>query len=228
MALPDSIPDLGPRDDRPRPKTGLNLANVPLTPTEGFVLSQVDGRTSYEQICRLTGLGESATLEILRKLKREGLILGPEPTGEAPKRRTTAIIVGENLPPSKALADQRRRSTPIMDPVLLVGPSLLERHDDGSPVLASLLAQGPDLDELMKVRLVRLHRRLKNLGPRELLGVTSDADIVETKRVYFIASKELHPDRYFGKDLGPFKEMLSDIFGALSRAFEDLVKGRVK
>ena len=44
------------------------------------------------------------------------------------------------------------------------------------------------------------------------------------KRAYFAASKELHPDRFYGKDIGPYRDKLSDIFAQLTRAFEQLKK----
>jgi curved DNA-binding protein CbpA len=69
---------------------------------------------------------------------------------------------------------------------------------------------------------VRLHRRLDKLAPHELLGVAADADLATVRKAYFAASKELHPDRQFGRDVGPFKAMLSEIFARLTKAFESL------
>jgi hypothetical protein len=38
------------------------------------------------------------------------------------------------------------------------------------------------------------------------------------------ASKELHPDRYFGKDLGHFREKLAKIFNRITEATQELQK----
>jgi preprotein translocase subunit Sec63 len=99
---------------------------------------------------------------------------------------------------------------------------LLERLDDSSPVTSSELDTAPELPDELKARIIRLHRRLKKLGPHEILGLEKDAARAEIKRAYYAASKELHPDRYFGKDLGPFREKLGDIFARLTESFQKL------
>jgi hypothetical protein len=205
--IPELIPGLGGREDRPRLNQGADLTAHRLTPVEGFVLSRVDGTASFQEICFISGLGIEPTLEVLRRLKREGLIVGPNdkaPPPEPPPRGTP--IVGE--PVQRAAPEQRR--------------SLLERLDDQSSVRAEEIASGPDLPADTKVRIVRLHRRLKKIGPHEILGLPRDADKSAIKRAYYLASKELHPDRYYGKDLGDFREKLGDIFARLTEAFQTL------
>jgi hypothetical protein len=207
VPLPDDIPGLGRRSDRPTVNASVNLTEVRLTPVEGFVLSRVDGVTSYEDLCQVSGQGMEATLEILRKLRREGILLNP---GEKPEAR-------KGPTKQKTLSGRARTGTSP-------GLSLLETHDDGTEVDGALLAEGPGLDADTKARIVRLHRRLKNMKPHEILGVSPGADAAMVKRAYFAASKEVHPDRFYGKDLGVFRDKLSDIFAHLTRAFEQLKK----
>jgi hypothetical protein len=198
------LPGLGARKDRPRLNPGADLTAHRLTPVEGFVLSRVDGTLSYDEICLVTGLGEESTLGILRRLRSEGLIIGPGdplPAPSPPPRSTP--VVGAAV----------RRTTPERS-------SLLEKLDDGSPVSPAEVEAGGDLPVEMKTRIVRFHRRLKQLGPYEIFGLERGADRAAVKRAYYAASKELHPDRYFGKDLGPFREMLGDIFARLTEAFQ--------
>jgi hypothetical protein len=205
--IPEIIPGLGGRGDRPRLNQGADLSAHRLTPVEGFVLSRVDGTLSFEEICLITGLGIEPTMEILRGLKREGLIVGPNdkaPTEPSPR----VTPVATEAPPNLKAAPERR--------------SLLERLDDRTSVSKEEVASAPDLPAEMKIRIVRLHRRLKKLGPYEILGLPRDADKSAIKRAYYLASKELHPDRYYGKDLGEFREKLGDIFARLTEAFQSL------
>lgn len=198
---------LGSRDDRPRLNPGADLTAFRLTPVEGFVLSRVDGTLSYEEICLISGIGNEPTLAILRRLRRDKLILGPKdaiPPPAPPPAHTPVAGVPVTPPPP---GDRR---------------SLLERLDDGTPVTSAELDAAPELPEEMKARIIRLHRRLKKLQPHEMLGLEKDAERGEIKRAYYAASKELHPDRYFGKDLGPFREKLGDIFARLTESFQRL------
>jgi hypothetical protein len=197
----NEIPGLGRKDERPKLNPQADLAHAALTPVEGFVLSRVDGLTSYEDICQLTGLGVEATLDILRKLRADRLILGP---GEAAARTPAAVPARGKTPPGSPQV------------------SLLALHDDGSAIDARDMADGPDLDSVLKARILRLHRRLKTLKPHELLGVPAGAEASAVRKAYFAASKELHPDRHYGRDIGPFRDKLNDIFAHLTRAFEQL------
>lgn len=53
-----------------------------------------------------------------------------------------------------------------------------------------------------------------------LLGVEVDADIREIKRAYFKLSREFHPDRHFGRELGGFASRLETIFMKIVEAYE--------
>jgi DnaJ domain len=204
--IPELIPGLGLKDNRPRLNQGADLTAHRLTPVEGFVLSRVDGSLTYQEICLISHLGTEATLDILRRLKREGLIVNPGDPLPAPEPapRPTPVI-GE--PGPRAMPERK---------------SLLERLDDGSSVRADEVGSGTDLSPEVKIRIVRLHRRLKRIGPYEILGLGRDADKASIRRAYYMASKELHPDRHYGKDLGEFREKLGDIFARLTDAFQTL------
>ena len=257
MPPKDEIAGLGPRTDRPRLNTTIDLTRQKLSPTEGFVLSRVDGRSSYDEICMMSGLGRDETLRILRDLKQARLILGPgevavassrkgsrtghPPAGEAAQGAGKSARAAEAVPPRSqattghaaagaASADKPRakaadpagpwagdRRTPI-------GP--LQRLDDGSEVAAGDVVDWPDASLELKARIVRLHRRLGRLSPWELLGVEKGADSATIKRAFAAASKELHPDRYFGKNLGSFKAKLVAIFSRLTEAAQEIERSQ--
>jgi hypothetical protein len=239
VAASDDIPGLGPKSDRPKLNPAADLSSLKLTPTEGFVLSRIDGRASYEEICRISSLGRDETIAILKKLRRAAIILGPKD-----------VVVAPAPPPrpghsGKTPSPERGHKTPapvLVTPEMLrkahektggkteVEPkevgSLLERLDDGGPVSPADLIEGHDLPVETKRRIIRLHRRLRRLEPHELLCVPADADKATVKRAFAAASKELHPDRYFGKDLGPFREKLAKIFARMTESVQEMEKAR--
>src|SRR5690606_581586 len=69
---------------------------------------------------------------------------------------------------------------------------------------AAALAAPGDLGEDERRRIVEMVRRAARGTYFDLLGVLPTADKKELKRAYFRVSKEFHPDRYYGRDLGPF------------------------
>ena len=257
----DEIAGLGPRTDRPHLNATIDLSQHKLSPTEGFVLSRVDGRMSYDEICMVSGLGRDETLRILREFKQARLILGPGEvalgssrkgthTGHAPAveaaprsqasapahaagaeparvqaaGRPAAPVAaavakprGKVAEPAPSRAAEKASCTPI-------GP--LQRLDDGSQVAAEDLVDWPDAPEELKARIIRLHRRLRQLSAWDLLGVEKDAANPTIKRAFGVASKELHPDRYFGKNLGSFKAKLAAIFSRVSEAVQEIERSR--
>jgi DnaJ-domain-containing protein 1 len=239
LAPTDEIAGLGPRTDRPRLNIAADLSRLKLTPTEGFVLSRIDGRGSYDEICRISSLGREETLAILRKLKRAAVILGPNDTvvepapAHKPTRRSKSPSPerGHTTPPPVLVTDDMLRKAQEKtgdqpEPTGRAPGSLLERLDDGEPVAPADLIDGHDLPLETKRRIIRLHRRLRKLAPHELLDVAPDADKAAVKRAFAAASKELHPDRYYGKDLGSFRAKLAKIFTRVTEAVQELEKAR--
>jgi hypothetical protein len=221
------IEGLGLRYGRPRPNPAAEMGRHKLSPEEGFIYSRVDGNTSYGQICAISGLGEKKTAEILIRLKTMKLILGegePMPVAKSPASEPVAPPAAEprtepGPPPTierpvRVAAEGKKTEEPR---------SILATLDDHSSVDPILLTEGPALDETFKMRILRVHRRLAELNPYQLLGLAPGADKKDLKRAYFLASKEFHPDRYYGKNLGPYQQMLVDIFDKTSKGFEALM-----
>jgi DnaJ-domain-containing protein 1 len=234
----DELSGLGAKGDKPRLNPSLDFTHLKLTPTEGFILSRIDGRASYDEVCRISSLGREETLEILRKLKTEKIILGPGETAPAPtppkarrSMRSPSPDYRPRTPPPVVVTDAmlrqaQERSGGKADQDQAAPMSVLERLDDGGAVDPSDLVEGPDLSDETKKRILRLHRRMRKLAPHELLGVAKDADSAAIKHAFGAASKELHPDRYFGKDLGKFREKLAKIFNRITEAMQELEKAR--
>jgi hypothetical protein len=234
----DELPGLGAKGDKPRLNPSLDFTHLKLTPTEGFILSRIDGRASYDEVCRMSSLGREETLEILRKLKTGKIILGPGESAPAPtppkarrSMRSPSPDYRPRTPPPVVVTDAmlrqaQERSGGKPDPDQAAPMSVLERLDDGVAVDPTDLVEGPDLSDETKKRILRLHRRMRKLAPHELLGVAKDADGATIKRAFGAASKELHPDRYFGKDLGKFREKLAKIFNRITEAMQELEKAR--
>lgn len=226
-AAPKYIEGLGLRHSKPRPNPNADIARQKLSAEEGFIYSRVDGTTSYGEICSISGLGESRAAEILKRLKTIKLILGEgEPV--PPKRDVAPPDEGKargdaTAAAMTAVADRKKAAAATAEEKQTASRSILAMLDDRSSVDPLLLAEAPSLDDGFKMRVLRVHKRRSKLNPYELLGLEPGADKKALKRGYFDASKEFHPDKFFGKEIGPYRQMLSDIFDQTKKGFEALM-----
>lgn len=95
-----------------------------------------------------------------------------------------------------------------------------------TPPPAATDLTGLDLTVEQAQRIDEFFAALELRDAFQLLEVEVDADSRALKRAYFRLSKEFHPDRYFGKNLGPYAERLSQIFQSVKAAFELLSDDR--
>ena len=156
------------------------LAGLKLGAEEGFVLSRVDGK--------LTVGADLPAGAVRRRGDRR-------PSCSSCARLGAVDIPGavppEPLPtppPAPPRRRRRRRATPPSPPQV-----------DGLELTAE---QARRIDEFF----ADARRRAT---PSSSSRSTRTADKKDIKRAYFKLSKELHPDRFFGKNIGPYRERLS-------------------
>jgi hypothetical protein len=186
-----------------------------LAEREGFVLSRVDGQTSLEEICLLVPFDEPTTMVILRRLWELGAIEVP---GVA---RQIVLPVQPPVPandfdkaPTSGL---KRRPDSIMDNLEALAPPI----GTPEPPPKVTTEEGPISAAVMQ-RIDSFYTTLDQRNAFEMLEISRDADDKAVKRAYFKLSKEFHPDRYFGRDIGEYKDRLSKIFQAVKASFEVL------
>ncbi|MFM7202146.1 MAG: DnaJ domain-containing protein [Myxococcota bacterium] len=79
-----------------------------------------------------------------------------------------------------------------------------------------------ELSEVERIKIERAYERLKKLTYYEILNLPNTADKSQIKRNYYAVSKEYHPDRYFRRQLGSYKDKLEGIFDLITRAYNTL------
>jgi tetratricopeptide (TPR) repeat protein len=84
------------------------------------------------------------------------------------------------------------------------------------------LSETAELEPDDRIRILALARLVELHDPWALLGVPNGAEKKALKRAYFKLSKEVHPDRFYGRKLGTFADRLSVVFEAVSRAYARL------
>lgn len=86
------------------------------------------------------------------------------------------------------------------------------------------LADGKDLTEEQKKRILLFEAKLDDWSHYALLGLKRTATGAEIKSGYFKSSKEFHPDAFFRKDLGKYAERVDRIFRAMKAGYDVLSK----
>ncbi len=71
-----------------------------------------------------------------------------------------------------------------------------------------------------------LHARVRSGNIYSILGVSPDADIQYIRKVYYELSRSWHPDQFYRRDIGVYKQKLEDIFVGINRAYTILTDPR--
>lgn len=248
-SVPAQIAGLGSSAIKLRVSPGFDPLKAQVGPDEYFVLSRIDGTQSIRDLLLSTGLPIDRGIAIVTKLRSLGALLLPGETTAQPQPVSVPAAPTQGRagsePPARAQPSVSRTRTPHMPiaarrppappavppaPEGLDGPTV-RRAPTGDIQLVlpsptrderAALSEPGDLAADERLRILALARLVRDRDPWALLGVPSGADAKVLKRAYFKLSKEVHPDRYYGKQLGSFADLLSEVFEAISRAYARL------
>jgi len=177
----------------PRPVASRDVAKLPIGALEGYVLSRVDGRTSIAEIATMTGMALVDAVKVVEKLHELGAVEIPGRTPPPPPKEVTPA------PPQAA-----------------VRPIPNATYD------LSELDQPTDIEREVRKQILDLYYVLDDLDHYQLLGISRDASRKEVKTAYYGLAARFHTDRYFGKNLGVFKQKMELLFGRITLAHDTL------
>ena len=215
----------------PRRLEGVDIAALPLTPREAFVLSQLDGATELDEVALVTTLGDAEVRRVVQRLSELGVV-------ETSSKRSSKLSPKSDRP--RPRRDPRRdddSSVPVEESVHATGRERRATPSDAAFVTAAAQSDAPadgpkavepdagtDIDEERRARIDDVHSRLETLSHYQLLDVSPTASRKEIKDAYFSVVSVFHPDKYFGKRLGSYKQKLDQVFGRLALAYEVLTR----
>jgi tetratricopeptide (TPR) repeat protein len=205
--------------------TGCDLKRLPLDASEAFLLTQIDGQLTLEEIGEVAGLGLDKTRRLAERLLVLGAVKPINATASAaPTSRRIDPRAEEEVTPSRPPTD-----TVIVGPKPARRPEPKPRRASSRalkaqrPVVPAPAADEPcELDDATQKKLFEMDALCKRATHYELLGVPRDADRKEIKRAYFALAAAFHPDRFFGRKLGPMRPVLDRVFVKLTQANESL------
>lgn len=195
---------------KPRLVEGVDILKLAIGPEEAFVLSRVDGRSSQRDIVFATGLPQERVQHALVRLEELGaIIIGGSAGGNQSTIPHSAQPAHEHPPntPGESLGASGVRT------VAYSGPP---PYDDAE------LEGDFDLDIAKRRLILDRFYRIDSLNHYEVLGVTSGADRKHVKAVYYELVAVIHPDKYFGKKIGHFREKAERCFTRITEAYDVL------
>jgi hypothetical protein len=205
-AVPPSIGGIGSTQLKLRASPGFDPMKAKVGPEEYFLFSRFDGKQTLRDVLLESGLPMDRAIGIVVKLRGMGALLLP---AETTPPVIAAPVPAKPAPPARTAEGSK---PPALDTTL----------PDPTPDELRMLTEDTVLTDPQRRRILAIARLLDKRDPWGLLGVPHGADARTLKLAYFKLSKDIHPDRYYGKQLGSFAERLSTVFEAVSRAYERL------
>ena len=200
-----------PDADKPYLVEGVDVLTLAIGPEEAFVLSRVDARSGIQDIAYATGLPAERVEIALRRLAELGAIIYGEHSSHASSiNRRDGSPNPQNGHAADAVDGAIASGTHVMSDaaVMLYDPKELE--------------EAVDLDIDKKRLILEKYYQIESMNHYEVLGLKQDADKKSVKTAYYELVAAIHPDKYFGRNLGPFRPKMEKCFARVTEAYDVL------
>ncbi len=214
----------------------LRFQRITLSPTDGFVLSRVDGTTSAREVIQMIPLPVEETQKSLFSLLCVGAVeyapgppksaARPAPSARpAPEPPRSAPLPAPSPPPSPPPA-----AAPAPPRVPPPPPTAVASKPPPAP--ARPLA-GPRPDTAVgaagrRREIEDAHEGLRTWNHFEVLGIPRTANEIQVKEAYFRLAKRFHPDVHHDPALSDLRDKLEAVFIKLGEAYEVLKNPRTR
>jgi curved DNA-binding protein CbpA len=225
---------LEPESLIPRPRGEIDTERVrsmPLSPADGFVLSRVDGESSVSDLAQATGLAIEDVVASLLKLESLQLVELPKRKSRPPK--TPRPPVEDRAKPRNASRAPPVQAPPAPRDPSPVAPRAMPRASAPAPPPSTPSStagakftpvSNVDLAPEHQAQIATIFAQLDVLDHYALLGVARGTDRKGIKRAYFELTAKFHPDRFFRREIGPFKLQMEAIFRRMTEAHDTLTE----
>jgi tetratricopeptide (TPR) repeat protein len=122
-------------------------------------------------------------------------------------------------PTTRGSGPEPAAATPAPQP-----PALTPKIEKLAPVAAT----DPRLDPALELpldeqrRLLAIHDAMPRFDAFDVLGMVPTVEAKLVKRAFHLVSRRYHPDSYYGKQLGAFRPLMTELFRRAKQAFDEL------
>ncbi len=180
-------------------------ADLPLLPTEAFVLSRVDGPLRVDELVAISGMPEAEARQTIYALSFGG------------------FLVRENWPrafSAEALAQLRTIDAAVAAKAAKAPPAA------SRPAVAEAKRPAPEPDEEAELNV--LFVRAGGASYYEVLDVGRNANTVEIKSAYYALARRFHPDRFHRNVDATRRTRIEFAFAQIAQAYETLKDAKTR
>lgn len=182
----------------------LLYQKMTLSPSEGFVLSRVDGSTSISEIASISPLGEDETLRCVFALVAAGVV----ELQARPSIATSRLSAKES--------SEEHISRPDLQSEV---PSAAESLEPPSPPKSG---EPSEEEQAIFDDIVRKHSSLESSDYYQILEVSAGASDLDIKKGYYAMARKYHPDRHHLPHLREVQALLEELFAKVTVAYQEL------
>jgi tetratricopeptide (TPR) repeat protein len=197
----------------------LRFQSITLTPTDGFLLSRIDGTLSAREVLQLSGTPAPESQKSLFGLLCTGIV---EYKDEVKKAKSPAAAAA----PASAPAPAPAAPAPAPAPAAAAAPAAPAPPPGASSAPSPPPAPPPaPVDDAAAERrreIMEAYEGLKQRNHFEVLHLTPAATELQVKEAYFRLAKRFHPDVHHGNSLADLRDKLEAVFIRLGEAYEVL------
>jgi curved DNA-binding protein CbpA len=193
----------------------LRFQKVALTPTDGYVLSRIDGVMSAREVIEMTALPTEEVERSLYGLLCTGIV--EYVPGLVRAARRAAVAAGPKpdaapAPPANGPMASAATPRPVAPPPPAAPPP--------APAPDPAAAKKKMVEERRREIVEMYEGRSRNHF--EVLGITRSANEQQVKEAYFSLAKRFHPDAHHDPELDDLRDKLEAVFIRLGEAYEKL------
>jgi tetratricopeptide (TPR) repeat protein len=194
----------------------LRFQRITLSPTDGYILSRIDGTLSAREVMQLLSLPAEEVQRSLFGLLCTGVV---EHAAGPPKKAQKALPIRPRTAP---------RPEPPPRPASPPPPVAAAPGASASPVVPAAPAapaapREASADTQAKRReIVEAYETLRAKSHFEALGLERTATEAQVKEAYFRLAKRFHPDTHHDPNMADLRDKLESVFIRLGEAYEVL------
>lgn len=176
-----------------------------ISPDASMLLGLIDDRATVLDLAALLGADVERVAPLISELEVRGLVDMGRPRPGGLERSVGAELLEHGV------ARQELKRGPTPNPA---APTADAPPDELEEII--------DLSEELRREIEDVAERVLSSDPYRVLGCEPGTPRDELRATYHGGIRRYHPDRYFGKQLGPYKAHLERIFKRLTTAYEAL------